>query len=242
MAQRLAQDAANHLVEDLRETHGENLVSVVIYGAATRAREAEVASNFNVLVVLTNISSKDLELARSPVREWKRIGYPAPSYFTLKELLDAADVFPIEFRKMERSRVVLFGQDPFQFVELSDSNLRHQTEYELRSKLLQLRRLYIDFLGSSQQMSQLLTDSLGSFATLFRPVLQLKGVEPPLGKVDTVRETVRQLHLDSQPFEKIFSLRTSTDKEWNDNELNELAGAYMSQIEKVIEFVNNLGA
>jgi hypothetical protein len=44
---------------------------------------------------------------------------------------------------MANARIVLYGRDPFEFVKLSDANLRHQAEYELRSKLIQLRRLYI---------------------------------------------------------------------------------------------------
>ena len=34
MANRVAQEAFNHLVGDLRTTHGDNLASVVLYGSA----------------------------------------------------------------------------------------------------------------------------------------------------------------------------------------------------------------
>ena len=39
---------------------------------------------------------------------------------------------------MERARKVLYGADVLANLEISDEYLRHQTEYELRSKLIQL--------------------------------------------------------------------------------------------------------
>src|SRR5918998_838781 len=143
MSKRIVQEALNHLVGDLRATHGDNLASVVLYGSAAAGDHVELRSDYDLLVALERITPEDLRLAQAPMREWRRLGHPLPVYFTTEELRDAADVFPIEFHQMERARVVLYGRDPFATLRISDVNLRHQTEYELRSKILQLRRLYI---------------------------------------------------------------------------------------------------
>ncbi len=180
MANRIAQEAFNHLVGDLRSTHGENLASVVLYGSAATGEYVESQSDYNLLIALHRITPEDLRLAQPPVREWQRLGHPLPVYFTFAELRDAADVFPIEFHQMERARLVLYGRDPFESIHISDANLRHQTEYELRSKLIQLRRLYIPASASAQRLQDLMGDSLTSFATLFAPVLMLKGHQPPV--------------------------------------------------------------
>src|SRR5919202_6366960 len=108
---------------------------------------------------------------------------------------------------MRRSRVVLYGRDPFDGLTISDENLRHQTEYELRSKLIQLRRLYIPASASVERLRDLMCDSLSSFATLFAPVLLLHGVEPPVLKREVVRATVRLLDLEAGVFERVFALR-----------------------------------
>src|ERR1051325_845706 len=183
MANRVAQEAFNHLVGDLKATHGDNLASVVLYGAAASGDFVQTESDYNVLIALHHITPEDLRQAQAPAREWQRLGHPLPVYFTLSELHDAADVFPIEFRQMERARVVLYGRDPFETLLLSDENLRHQTEYELRSKLSQLGRLYIPASGSAERLRDLMADSLSSFATLFAPVLLLHKEEPPVLKV-----------------------------------------------------------
>lgn len=241
MTKKVAQDAFNHLIGDLRATHGENLASVVLYGSAAAGDHVELRSDYNLLIALERITPEDLRLAQAPMREWRRLGHPLPVYFTTEELRDAADVFPIEFHQMERARVVLYGRDPFESFVISDANLRHQTEYELRSKLLQLRRLYIPASASAERMRDLMSDSLSSFATLFAPVLLLHGVEPPVMKRDIVEATARHLRLDPAPFARIFALRESGDAaSLDEREAHELFAAYMAQVEQVIEAVDSL--
>ena len=197
---------------------------------------------YNVLVVLHAITPEDLRLAQAPIREWQRYGQPLPVYFTLAELKDAADVFPIEFYQMERARRVVYGTDPFDSMTLSDDNLRHQTEYELRGKLIQLRRSYIAASSSVEDLSGLMSESLATFATLFRPVLMLMGQEPPVNKRDAVRTTVQLLGLDGWAFESILEMREAgTDSpEMTIHEANDLFTMYLSQLELVIETVDKL--
>jgi predicted nucleotidyltransferase len=225
----------------LKATHGDNLAAVVLYGSAASGDFVQLESDYNVLIALHQITPEDLRQAQAPAREWQRLGHPLPVYFTISELHDAADVFPIEFHQMERARVVLYGRDPFESLVISDENLRHQTEYELRSKLIQLRRLYIPASASAEHLRDLMSDSLSSFATLFAPVLLLHHREPPVLKRDVVAATAQLLGLDGQVFERIFELRESgDDRAMSDRAANELFAAYMAEIARVIDAVDGL--
>jgi hypothetical protein len=240
MVKTVVQEALNGLVEDLRATHGTNLASIVLYGSAAAGDHIELRSDYNLLIALNRITPEDLRQAQAPMREWQRLGHPMPVYFTVEELSDAADVFPIEFHQMANARVVLYGHDPFEFVKLSDANLRHQTEYELRSKLIQLRRMYIPASVSIQKLCDLMNESLASFAALFRAVLLLHGAEAPVSKPDVGRATATLLHLDPIPFERIFEFRASDRLPSSEIEANDLFGAYLFQIEQVVEAVDQL--
>lgn len=240
MVKTEVQQALNGLLDDLRATHGDNLASVVLYGAAAADDRGELPPDYNLLIALNRITPEDLRQAQAPMREWQRLGYPMPVYFTVEELSDAGDVFPIEFHEMARARTVLYGHDPFEYVKLSDANLRHQTEYELRSKLIQLRRHYIHASISIEKLCDLMSDSLSSFAALFRAVLLLHGEQAPLANTDCVRATARLLQLDVAPFERIFEFQVSDMLPASENEANELFGAYMFQIEQVVESVDEL--
>jgi len=238
MGKTVVQDALNGLLRDLQATHGDNLASVVLYGSAAAGDHVELRSDYNLLITLKLITPEDLRLAQAPMREWQRLGHPLPVYFTTEELSDAADVFPIEFHQMANARVVLYGRDPFEFIKLSDANLRHQTEYELRSKLIQLRRMYIPASVSIEKLCDLMSDSLASFAALFRAVLILYGEEAPVAKPDCVRVTARRFGLDSDPFEKIFAFRASEYVPPSEKEANDIFAAYMEQIDRVIQVVD----
>ncbi len=238
MAKQVVQEALNSLISDLRATHGENLASVILYGSAAAGDHLELRSDYNLLIALNRITPEDLRQAQAPMREWRRLGHPLPVYFTVEELSDAGDVFPIELHQMAKARVVLFGRDPFEFVKVSDAHLRHQAEYELRSKLIQLRRLYIPASVSIEKLCDLMSDSLASFAALFRAVLILRGKDAPVGKPDVVRATVQLLKLDPEPFEKIFAIRATGERPATEKETNDLFAAYMAQIELVVEDVD----
>jgi predicted nucleotidyltransferase len=240
MVKSVVQEALSGLVEDLRTTHGDNLASVVLYGSAAAGDQTELHSDYNLLIALNRISPADLRDSQAPMREWQRLGHPLPVYFTVEELNDAADVFPIEFHQMANARVILYGKDPFEFVHLSDQNLRHQTEYELRSKLIQLRRLYIPASVSVGKLTDLMSESLASFAALFRAVLMLHKREAPVAKADCVRATADLLQLDPTPFERIFDFRAKDSLPASEEEANEIFAAYMDQIERVVEAVDNL--
>ena len=240
MVNTAIKEALSGLVEDLRATHGNNLACVVLYGSAAAGDHIELRSDYNILIALHRITPEDLRQAQAPMREWQRLGHPLPVYFTIEELSDAADVFPIEFHQMANARIVLYGNDPFEFVQLSSANLRHQTEYELRSKLIQLRRLYIPASVSIEKLCDLMSDSLSSFAALFRAVLLLHGTEAPVSKPDGVRATAKLLRLDPAPFERIFEFRTGGNLPTSEKEANDLFGAYLFQIEQVVEAVDEL--
>lgn len=231
----------SNFIDDLKKTHGKNLVSVILYGSAATGDFVLKASDYNLLVALREIRPKDLRDAHACMREWNRLGHPVPVYFTVAELKDAGDVFPIEFHQMEHARKVLYGEDVLADVKITDAFLRHQTEYELRSKLLQLRRLYIPASVSAEKLGGLMADSLVSFVSLFRAVLILYGVESPLSKEGIIDATVKHLSVNREPFEKIMAIRKNeASNPLNEVSANQLFSSYMEEIERVIDAVDKV--
>ncbi|HEX3086201.1 MAG TPA: hypothetical protein VHP99_16830 [Pyrinomonadaceae bacterium] len=226
-------------VTDLETAHADNLSSVTLYGSGARD-DANAAARYDVLIVLQRLQFDDLRRAVEPIRNWTSSGQPMPVYFSRDELQRAADVFPVEFLQMEQARKILFGSDPFEFVEISQANLRHQTEYELRTKCLQLRRLYFSSAASPDQLTRLMTDSLSSFAALFRAVLILHGAAPPLSKRDAIRATARVLGLDIAPFNQLLELSEQKKTRLTKSDTESLFGNYLNEIQKVIDEVDQI--
>lgn len=229
-------------VDDLKSTHGSNLASVILYGSAALGDLRGEKPDYNLLVALKKIRPMDLRNAHACVREWRRMGNKVPVYFTVSELQNAADVFPIEFQKMSAARKVLLGSDVLADLRISDTFLRHQTEYELRSNLIQLRRSYIPASASVEGIVALMVDSIPGFVALFRATLLVLGIQPPLRKREIVALTAQEININGVPFEKILNIRKGNFTEKLDEvSANQLFAEYMEQIEKVIDAVDAVG-
>ena len=230
-------------IDDLRFTHGRNLRSVTLYGSAAAGDFIPKHSDYNILIALDTIGPADLRNAHACIREWARMGNPTPIYFTVSELQNAADVFPIEFHQMSIAHKVLYGADVLAGLNISDKFLRHQIEYELRSKLLQLRRQYIPASASVDGLKRLMAESLPSFAILFGAALILKGVQPPATKHEIVPLAAVEFGIDGSPFEKIFNIRENNFViGLDDTSANALFGEYLEQVGKMIDAVDSVAS
>jgi hypothetical protein len=228
-------------IDDLRSTHGRNLASVVMFGQGAAGAADERHLDNELLIALEKIGPKDLRNAHAAVREWQRLGHPVPVYFTVSELENAADVFPIEFRQMARMHKVLYGRDVLAGVDISSQNLRHQVEYELRSRLLLLRRQYIPASTSIDGLASLMAESLTSIAAPLSGLLMLHGIEPPVNKRAAVALAVQQLELDGIPFERIFNIHDNNfEGGMTEPAANQLFADYLEQIERIIDAVDSI--
>jgi hypothetical protein len=100
--------------------------------------------------------------------------------------------------------------------------------------------LYIPASVSLEKLQGLMSESLTSFTSLFRAVLLLKGLNPPVTKHEIVRLTAKELMIDLTPLTRIFEIRERDVKPMNETEAHEVFASYMAQIERVIEFVDKL--
>lgn len=227
------------LVERLKIAHNGALISVIVYGSALDAKNNAKKHDHHLLVVTNKLPAEVLRVARPVAKWWVEAGYILPVYFTATEFIASLDVFAIEFRHMKRSYRVLYGEDLLANNNASNANLRLQTEYELRGKLLRLRSLYLPSGESVDVLTKLMSDSIYSFVQFFRPILELLGKEPPLSRIDTVREVGASLSIDVSPLEKILRLREE-ESPLSETAANELFANYLDCLTQIIEAVNQL--
>ncbi len=172
------------LVSRLREAAGANLKSVVLYGSAVTGEFHPKHSDLNVLCVLDKLEAHQLVQLGPATRWWVAQGQPAPLAFTLEELKRAADVFAIELLDIKASHRVLFGEDFFPSLEVP-MRLHHlQVERELRTNLVRLRQRYLAARNDSKTLLRLMTESVSSFASLFRHALMALGEPKPESRAE----------------------------------------------------------
>lgn len=229
----------NELVTRLQSAQGDNLVSVIVHGSAIAAPGNPKKSDYQTLIVTRRLAANDLRRFRPVIKWWTGSGYEMPVFFTAEEFGDSLDVFPIEFRQMKRAYRVLYGQDLLADREASKEHLRWQTELELRGKLLRLRSLALPAGESTRDLTNLMTESVVSFIRFLRPIPEILGEEPPLGRLATSRRAGELLNVDTAPIVRILQLRDEPGK-LMEIEVQDLFASYLDCLTRVIEAVDNL--
>ena len=228
------------LVERLRRSFGDRLVSVVLYGSAASNEDHSGYSDLNVLCVLTKTGVRELADAESLFRWWRGEGNPAPLLMSENELQNATDSFAAEFHDMQKQRRVLHGPDVIAGISIDTSFYRAQIEHDLRSKQLRLRQKAAGILSDDDHLRRLLVDSVSTFLVLFRHALALHGVDAPTGKRDVLERARERFAFDPAPFESLLDIR---EKRIRPREVEPvgLLGPYLDGIASVIDAVDRLG-
>jgi hypothetical protein len=229
----------DELVSNLQSAQDGNLVSVIVYGWAVVATSNPRRSDYQLMIVTERLAARDLRQMRAIIRQWTDMGYEMPVLITAEEFGDSLDVFPIEFRLMKRSYRVLYGQDLLAGREASKEHLRWQTEHELRGKLMRLRSLALPASESSDQLANLMTESVVTFVQLMRPILEIVGEELPLGRSATALRVGEILNVDTSPIIRVLRLRDDPGR-LMEIEIQDLFASYLDSLTRVVEAVNNL--
>jgi hypothetical protein len=168
---------------DVEKIFGEDLVSLTAYGSHAADEPEKQSGGVSVLIVVRTLRKEALSAYKSISHRYSRQGIPAPPIFTEAFLKDSSDVFPLEFLGMAERRRVISGRDIVPDLDITKGNLRHQVEFELKGKLLALRKMYMGTFGNKELLG-LLGDTVGSVVSVARGLLLLSDREAPHGKTE----------------------------------------------------------
>ncbi len=229
----------DQLVERLRKTFQDRLVSVILYGSAATGDHHQRYSDLNVLCVLREITTRELADSEAIFRWWREHKNPAPLLLSEDEVSRSTDCFPIEFHDIKERRRVLYGADVAAGLEIDYSFYRAQVEHELRAKLLRLRQKAAGVLSDKDLLLRLMADSISTFCVLFRHALLLTGRDAKFQKREVVDEACEVFGIDAAPFLTLLDVREEKIKA-RTVEAQPLFEAYLKQIQVVVDAVDGL--
>jgi len=225
------------LVEELKGACDEKLRSVVLYGSAAPGDYVGKNSDYNILVVTSDLDQETLAAFAGPARAWSKAGNPEPLLFTEDRLRQATDVFPIELLDIKECHKILAGEDLVSGLDIDTANLRLEIEHELRGKLIQLRQRYLAVAGKRRATAKLMVDSVGTFLVLFRAALRLFEESVPAQKMEALQKLDGHIDCDLDVFRKVNELKAGTLNAGG-LDIDQLFGQYLSAIESVIDEVD----
>ena len=227
----------DEFVKRARDAAGSNLESIILFGSAVSGDFHTGLSNLNMFCVLHDCSFAALQALAPMAKWWEKQKQPPPLCMTRKELERSTDVFSIELLDMQQHHRILFGEDVVQGLRISLHVHRVQVEYELREKLILLRRQVLLATGNSARLWDLLLRSVPSFGTLFRHALIALGESSPPGRRGAIEVLSKRVGFDSSAVNQVLDIREKkADPKKID--INELVARYLAAVEKVAAAVD----
>lgn len=195
------------------EIHGDNIVSIILYGSATGKDFSPKTSDINLLVVFKELDfhhlNKSLKLVSSGIQ--KKIA--APLFLSRTHIDTSKDVFPVEFLEFQENHILLYGQEVFKdmHIEVRRDHVRLFCEQQIKGKLIRLRQAYLEVGLKKKGIEALMKESLYGLMPIFRALIRLKGATPPVDKEGIATQLAEAFDLDKNVF--IMILRDKRDDE-----------------------------
>ena len=205
---------ADTQIEKLTDILGSNLVALVQYHTGDETR---------LLAVCNHIDFNTLRSIK-PLKE-------VPLVMTKEELTDGVDVFPIEFLNIKQHYEVLHGEDCLVDITISKKHLRHQLEFEFRSKLIHLREEYLQF--KSKDLEHLILAAVPTLMPILGALVHLKDLRNDWTDAEELFKIVSDGYgINTQVLEDIYGIRHKTAKMSKDKE---------QYIEHIIRILSDIG-
>ena len=225
----------NSFIERSRGALAGNLKSIVLYGSFSRGEYSKRHSDLNILLVLDKVDLPALA-GISRIKRVYKFRNIAALALSRSYLENSTDTFPIEFSDMRESYVILWGEDYIKGLKIDLKNLRHQCEWELKTKIIQMQQLYVNSAGSTAALRGFLIRGLPSFMVVFKNILRLKG------KFETNPEKILEMLAGE------FSLNKDVpDKLWRSRglgckiaDVQETFGAFLEELRKLSDSLDRL--
>ncbi|MBN2453419.1 MAG: hypothetical protein JXB40_04075 [Candidatus Omnitrophica bacterium] len=224
-------------IDRLKNCYGDGLISAILYGSASSGEFSDKYSNLNIMIVLDDTGLKNLSKIR-PIINSPKFGMITPIFFTEEFIKNSLDVFPIEFLDIKENYLVLHGKDVISGLVTDAKNLRFQCEHELKSKLINVRKGYID-IGNQAELERLLFRTFTSAIHIMRNLLRLKGINPPYPKEAVLSESEKVFGIDTTVLREILWAKNKKMR-LSRNDADALLAALVKELEILSAAVDKL--
>ena len=224
-------------VEALLALHGQNILSIFIYGSATGTNYIPKKSDINSGIVFHEIPFRTLNHSLKIVRQGMRQGISPPLFLTKEYIASSLDVFPIEFLEMKENHVLIYGEDFLSSLSIPEGYIRLFCEQQLKGTLIRTRQFYLQGGHQRAGIKHLLRSSLNSLIPIFRNLLRLQKKLPSDQKTALLRQLAEEFGLTPDAFGNVYtnaiSSRRASPEEWE-----HLLERYLQEIGQLIKKVN----
>lgn len=222
-------------VEELKNTLGENLLSVIAFGSQANVEDAK--SNLNLMIVTNELTAENLYDISKPVKKWVKGKNPIPVIMNRDEWYSSFDVYAIEYADIKENYRIIYGVDLIPTISINKYFLRLQCESELKSLLLKYKNNFLMNVKSDRDMKKLLNNVIKTLLVIFRSVLRLHDSAVPYRAVDIIEFASNYLSFNKIVMSKIAKVRYENE-DYTKQELLFIEAELVKDIQNILKQVD----
>lgn len=219
-------------LEEILSSDEDKIHSIHITGSALTQDFVPKSSDINSVFVLHKMDLQFLEDFAPLGKKYGKQGVSAPLIMTPDYIKGSLDVFPIEFLNIKILHYTVFGEDIFNDLEINPSDLRHQSERELKVKLISLRQGYLSSSGNAKILTEGFINTIAGYIPLFRGIIVVYGQQAPEDYNNVLTMLQEVSGVNTAVFRTVLNLKKDR-KKFSIQELNTLFEDYYGTIEKL---------
>ena len=222
-------------VEELKNTLGENLLSVIAFGSQANVEDAK--SNLNLMIVTNELTAENLYDISKPVKKWVKGKNPIPVIMNRDEWYSSFDVYAIEYADIKENYRIIYGEDLIPTISINKYFLRLQCESELKRLLLKYKNNFLMNVKSDREMKKLLNNVIKTLLVIFRSVLRLHDSAVPYRAVDIIEFASNYLSFNKIVMSKIAKVRYENE-DYTKQELLFIEAELVKDIQNILKQVD----
>ena len=176
--------AVEAFATQLEQKISSTLSSVIIYGSLVKGDYKPGVSDINVAIILKEDCADTLNKIAETMRSHRPSRNTGLMIITTEETRRACDVFALKFREIHRYHKVIKGA-PLSEMSFQKRHIIDNCEFQIRSLIIRLRKLFIQ---GNQSPEKLRTFMTGSFKVLLPAISSL--VEEKTGTQSTTKAEI----------------------------------------------------
>lgn len=231
------QEKTKKFISDFLEIHGDNVLSVFVYGSATGKSFIPNVSDVNIGVVLRSNNFCVLKKSLGVIEKGMKNKIPAPLFLTIEYIKSSLDVFPVEFLEMKENNMCVYGSDFLAGMEINTEHTRLFCEQQIKGKLIRIKQAYLESGTKGVLTERILGESLNSLIPIFRSLLRLKNENPYFEKDKLLGQFCRVFGLDEKVFIEILNYKSGGGKTPR-TDVESIMECYLSELEKLAVLVD----
>ena len=186
------QPPVQNLAQLLLNFAADNLQALAVFGALLNDDFDPKRMSVRSVAVLEKMDLALLDRLRSHGPRLGRRHLQIPLFMTEAYIYQLRDTSPVELLEIQRFHAMVLGQDCFESLEFSRSNVRLQCERELKASLITLRQGLLSA-RKDAFIAPLLAAALEQIIRVLRAVLWLKDIEPAPNAIAVISAIERLL-------------------------------------------------